>query len=93
MMVKIPKFKIAEPFVYLWLQYQHRKFNAIWIPDVKNEPNISGDLSHKYKLPKHAQFVGVLTRFRKPEIQPAIKYGAASIILHTEIEGTRPPSQ
>ena len=43
MMVKIPKFKIAEPFVYLWLQYQHRKFDAIWIPDVKNESNISGD--------------------------------------------------
>ena len=37
MMVKIPKFKIAEPFGYLWLQNQHRKFDAIWIPDVKNE--------------------------------------------------------
>ena len=88
MMVKIPKFKIAEPFVYLWLQYQHRKFDAIWIPDVKNEPNISGDLSHKYKLPKHAQFVGVLTRFRKPEIQPAIKYDVLAIISGPEPQRT-----
>ena len=88
MMVKIPKFKIAEPFVYLWLQYQHRKFNAIWIPDIKNEPNISGDLSHKYKLPKHAQFVGVLTRFRKPEIQPAIKYDVLAIISGPEPQRT-----
>jgi uncharacterized protein (TIGR00661 family) len=88
MMVKIPKFKIAEPFVYLWLQYQHRKFDAIWIPDVKNEPNISGDLSHKYKLPKHAQFVGVLTRFRNPEIQPAIKYDVLAIISGPEPQRT-----
>ena len=88
MMVKIPKFKIAEPFVYLWLQYQHRKFNAIWIPDVKNEPNISGDLSHKYKLPKHAHFIGVLTRFRKPEIQPEIKYDVLAIISGPEPQRT-----
>ncbi len=84
MMVKIPKFRIAEPFVYFWLQYQHRKFNAVWIPDVKNEPNISGDLSHKYKLPKHAHFIGVLTRFRKPEIQPRIKYDVLAIISGPE---------
>lgn len=84
MMVKIPKFKIAEPFVHLWLQYQHRKFDAIWIPDVKNEPNISGDLSHKYKLPNHAHFIGVLTRFRKPEIQPKIIYNVLAIISGPE---------
>ena len=88
MMVKVPKFKIAEPFVYLWLQYQHRKFDAIWIPDVKNEPNISGDLSHKYKLPKHAKFIGILTRFRKPVIQPEIKYDVLAIISGPEPQRT-----
>ncbi len=56
--------------------------------DVKNEPNISGDLSHKYKLPKHAQFVGVLTRFRNPEIQPAIKYDVLAIISGPEPQRT-----
>lgn len=66
MMVKVPSLKIAEPFVYAWLQWQHRKFNEVWIPDSASENNISGDLSHKYQLPKHAKFIGVLTRFRKP---------------------------
>ena len=31
MMVKVPSFKIAEPFVYLWLQWQHKKFDTVWI--------------------------------------------------------------
>ena len=68
MMVKVPSFRIAEPFVYAWLQMQHRKFDAVWIPDTKGDNNISGDLSHKYRLPRNATFVGILTRFRKPEI-------------------------
>lgn len=67
MMVKVPSFKIAEPFVYLWLQWQHKKFDTVWIPDTAAENNISGDLSHKYPKPKHAQYIGILTRFRKPE--------------------------
>ncbi len=69
MMVKVPSFRIAEPFVYAWLQWQHRKFDAVWIPDTKDHNNISGDLSHKYRLPRNANFVGILTRFRKPETE------------------------
>jgi UDP-N-acetylglucosamine transferase subunit ALG13 len=67
MMIKIPGFRIIEPIVYAWLQWQHRKFDAVWIPDTKEKPNVSGDLSHKYRLPRNAFFIGILTRFRQPE--------------------------
>jgi uncharacterized protein (TIGR00661 family) len=32
---------------------------------VEDEPNLSGDLSHKYSLPKNAFFIGALSRFDK----------------------------
>lgn len=69
MMVKVPSFKIAEPFVYAWMQWQHKKFDTVWIPDTAGENNISGDLSHKYPKPNHASYVGILTRFHQPETQ------------------------
>lgn len=88
MMVKMPKCRIAEPFIYLWLQRQHKKFNAIWIPDVKGEPNISGDLSHKYRIPKHAEFIGILTRFRKPEFNVEKNIDVLAIISGPEPQRT-----
>lgn len=71
MMVKIPVFRIAEPFVYGWLQLQHRRFDTIWIPDVAGPSNISGDLSHKYPLIRRTHYIGILTRFSRPAHYPA----------------------
>lgn len=88
MMVKVPAFRIAEPFVYLWLQWQHRKFNTVWIPDTASENNISGDLSHKYRVPKHAHFIGILTRFRKPESVVAPTNNILAIISGPEPQRT-----
>ncbi len=88
MMVKIPGFRIAEPFVYLWLRYQHSHFNAIWIPDVAGENNISGDLSHKYALPRTAKFIGVLTRFARPVVQQEKEYDVLAIISGPEPQRT-----
>ena len=71
MMVKLPQFKLGEPFIYLWLQRQHLRFDTVWIPDVQGEPNISGDLSHAYPILKRAQYIGILTRFMaQPENTP-----------------------
>jgi uncharacterized protein (TIGR00661 family) len=40
-----------------------RKFNVCWIPDMAEEENLSGDLSHKRKLPFNHYFIGPLSRF------------------------------
>ena len=88
MMIKMPGLRFAEPFVYMWLQWQHRRFDRIWIPDVAGSPNISGDLSHKYRVPGHARFVGLLTRFQKPAEIPQKEYDLLAIISGPEPQRT-----
>ena len=39
------------------------RFDECWIPDYEESPGLSGDLSHKYPLPKNAKFIGPLSRF------------------------------
>lgn len=84
LMVKLPGLKPVEQIVFLWLQWQHKKFNAVWVPDVAGEINISGDLSHKYKSGKEVKYIGVLTRFRKPEVLPEKKYDVIVILSGPE---------
>lgn len=88
MMVKIPVFRIAEPFVYGWLQLQHRRFQKIWIPDVAGSTNISGDLSHKYPVLKRTQYIGILTRFSRPQFVPAADKTILAIISGPEPQRT-----
>ncbi len=88
MMVKIPQFKLAEPFVYLWLQSQHIRFNKIWIPDVKGEPNISGDLSHAYPVMRRTTYIGVLSRFPVHADTPVKKDQVLAIISGPEPQRT-----
>lgn len=40
-----------------------KNFNEVWIPDYESENSLSGDLSHKKKLPSNFKFIGPLTRF------------------------------
>jgi len=40
-------------------------FDLCLIPDNSGEHNISGDLTHKFKLPKKSHFIGTLSRFNK----------------------------
>ncbi|PID94916.1 MAG: hypothetical protein CSA89_00165 [Bacteroidales bacterium] len=40
------------------------RYDECWIPDFEDDSdNLSGDLSHKYPLPKNAKFIGILSRF------------------------------
>lgn len=88
MMVKIPQFKLAEPFVYLWLQLQHSRFDHIWIPDVEGSVNVSGDLSHAYPLLRRARYIGILTRFHRPEQLPSTNGEVLAIISGPEPQRT-----
>ncbi|HAE13369.1 MAG: glycosyltransferase [Chitinophagales bacterium] len=63
MMIKIPGSKFIEWIVWQWLNFQHRRFHRIWIPDVAGEPNLSGDLSHLHPVLPNTTFIGLLNRF------------------------------
>ena len=62
--VKISKrFEFLNKIAYLLHCQIIKKHSQCWIPDFEDENNLSGDLSHKYPLPKNAVFIGVLSRF------------------------------
>ncbi len=63
-MIKTPGWlKFAEYPLYRISGYLISRFDECWIPDTEESPGLSGDLSHKYPLPRNARFVGPLTRF------------------------------
>lgn len=67
-MIKTPVWmKIAEYPLYLVSRLLISRFDECWIPDYKDAPGLSGDLSHKYPLPGNAKFIGPLSRFQRSE--------------------------
>ena len=63
-MVKTPKYlKLFEYPAYLISKFFILKYDKCWVPDYADENNLSGDLSHKYKLPENVSFIGHLSRF------------------------------
>ena len=63
LMVKMPVFlKILEPIAHLIHKAIINRYDECWIPDHENG-GLSGDLSHKYPIPKNARFIGSLSRF------------------------------
>lgn len=44
-----------------------KNYKECWIPDFEGEINLSGDLSHKYKLPIPSFYINPLSRFVKSE--------------------------
>jgi UDP:flavonoid glycosyltransferase YjiC (YdhE family) len=61
---------IKAPFFETMLYRMHadymRKFTQVWVPDFE-ENGLSGDLSHKFPLPRNGQYIGSLSRFSPSE--------------------------
>ena len=63
-MIKTPLWmRFAEYPLYRFSRLLISRFDECWIPDDAQKPGLSGDLSHKYKLPGNARFIGPLSRF------------------------------
>jgi len=70
-MIKAPGWlRFAEYFLYRVSRLLISRFDECWIPDDKESPGLSGDLSHKYPLPANAGFTGPLSRFQIAEQLP-----------------------
>lgn len=83
-MVKSP---LGESFIQKLNGRFMSKFSEVWIPDYEDEPNISGDLAHKYKAPKNAKFIGPLSRLQSLESQDK-KFDVLAIISGPEPQRT-----
>lgn len=55
--------KWAEYPVYCILKMLIHRFDECWIPDFSGENNLSGKLSHRFRLPENAKYIGILSRF------------------------------
>ncbi len=63
-MIKCPSaLRFMEPILYYINKSFIKRYTYCWIPDMEGNENLSGDLSHKYSLPKNASFIGPLSRF------------------------------
>jgi uncharacterized protein (TIGR00661 family) len=85
LMIKMPRgLKWLEPLVWLIHRSVIHRFNECLVPDFEGIPNLSGDLSHKYRLPVNAKFIGPLSRFQGKKIIPDNKFEVIGIISGLE---------
>jgi len=90
LMVKMPRgLKFLEPLVHAIHKGFINRYVECWIPDTKESPGLSGDLSHEYPLPQNASFIGPLSRFRGMEqIEPAVGYEVVAVVSGVEPQRT-----
>jgi len=56
-------FHWAEYPLYRFIRNRINRFQECWIPDYADANNLTGKLSHRFKLPYNANFIGPLSRF------------------------------
>lgn len=73
-----------SPLIRLLTRSFMRKYNECWIPDEAGLNNLSGKLSHDYKLPSNTRYIGLLSRFDMPIHEAKKTYDIVSIISGPE---------
>ncbi len=69
-MIKAPDWlRFAEYFLYRVSRWMIAKFDKCWVPDNKEAPGLSGDLSHFYPNPRNVRFIGPLSRFQETDFK------------------------
>ncbi|MFH0766177.1 MAG: glycosyltransferase [Calditrichota bacterium] len=63
-----PGLGIFSPLFSYLHQFAVHRYTDLWIPDFAGDDNLSGRLAHYPTPPKHAHYIGLLSRFRpRPE--------------------------
>ncbi|UII74591.1 glycosyltransferase [Flagellimonas sp. HMM57] len=63
-----------------------KKFDACWVPDVKEKPNLTGKLGHLKKSKINIKYLGPLSRFEKKDI--VLKYQLMVLLSGPEPQRT-----
>ncbi|MBN2482043.1 MAG: hypothetical protein JXB19_09905 [Bacteroidales bacterium] len=57
-------YRFLEYPLYVLIKKLVSKFDACWIPDFKSDKqNLTGALSHRFKIPGNTRYIGLLSRF------------------------------
>jgi uncharacterized protein (TIGR00661 family) len=87
-MLKLPEsVKFLEKRVYKRHLKMISHFDACWIPDYSQRPNLSGDLAHLYPPPDNSAYIGPLSRFNNEDCSVSekdYKYDVIAIISGPE---------
>ncbi len=89
--VLIKSFIKLKVFDYMLFRINNlliKNFDECWIPDCEGAINLSGDLSHKYKLSIDSYFIGALSRFTSTEENAVKKYDLMVILSGPEPQRT-----
>ena len=62
LLIRAP-YRWMEPLLWFCHRWIITRYDECWIPDIEGDGNLSGELSHKYPLPRNARFIGWLSRF------------------------------
>jgi len=86
LMIKMPNgIKWLEPIGWMLHQFIINQYNECWVPDNPTHGGLSGDLSHKYPLPKHTKFIGTQSRFSLINgLTPNAEYHTVAILSGIE---------
>ena len=93
LMIKMPKgLGFLEPLVWLGHRFFINQYNECLIPDFEGNDNLSGDLSHQFSLPKHARFIGPLSRFSSAALKTsdsaALNFDVVALVSGPEPQRT-----
>jgi len=90
LMIKMPdSLSFLEPIAWFIHRYIIQRYDECWIPDFEGKDNLSGDLAHKYPLPRRAKYIGMLSRFQYiHEIIPSEEYDIVAVISGVEPQRT-----
>jgi len=90
LMVKMPEdLKFLEPLVHRIHKTFIRRYDECWIPDRAENGGLSGDLAHKYPLPRNAKFIGTLSRFQGMEkTEPNTIFEVVAVVSGVEPQRT-----
>ena len=84
-LIPLPKlFKFLEPSGVLLHREIIKRYSFCFIPDLPNDLNLSGRLSHGIKLPHNVRYIGILSRFTGMEQSLAenpVKFHHNTVIL------------
>ena len=78
--------RFAEPALDYFNHYFIKKFDAVWIPDFEEEPNLSGQLSHRHTLNNKTKYIGPISRFMDiwDGVYPEKEYDVAVVLSGVE---------
>lgn len=80
--IQFPKpFRVLE-FMGIWISRSViKKYSYCFIPDLNGDLNVSGRLSHGFRLPENVRYIGILSRFSGQNMDYRSGAGKCSVIL------------